>query len=58
MIGKDRDRNQDRDLAGELQPRPQDDQRHQRNARNGVERVDERIEDVFEHPPLRHDDAE
>ena len=56
--GKDRDRNQDGHLAGKLQPRPQNDQRNERNARDGVERVDERVEDVFQHPPLRHENAE
>ena len=45
-------------LPANSKPGPQDDQRHQRDARNGIERVDERIEDVFDGLPLRDGDAE
>src|SRR5215475_13054318 len=56
--GEDGDRDQDRDLADEFQARPQDDQRDEGDARDGIERVDEGVEYVFQRAPLRHDDAE
>src|SRR5438132_6672881 len=37
--GEDRDRDQDRHLTGEFQSCPQDDQRDESDARDGVERV-------------------
>jgi hypothetical protein len=45
-------------LADELQAGPQDDQRDERDARNGIERVDEGVEHVFQRAPLRHHNAE
>src|SRR5262249_23210481 len=56
--GEDRDRDQNRDLADEFQARPQDDQGNEGDARDGIERVDEGVEHVFQRAPLRHDDAQ
>src|SRR6266511_1957046 len=55
---EDRDRDQGADFANEFQAGPQDDQRNESDAWDGVERVDEGVEHVFQRAPLRHDDAE